>query len=128
MRSCIKCLFVICVVFIISGTSINPPQSLLLHYFSNSLFRQVFLDRFPCFFKVTNLSMILSISYFRVFQHNIKLRSYSSACYSNLVLLSIFSYLPLWKFLLCFYFYLLILLCFQHVFDYDHCYPMVNLF
>ena len=39
-------------------------------------------------------------------------------------------YLPLWKFPLYvfFYFYVPILLRYQNVFDYDHCYPIVHVF
>ena len=37
-HSCIKCLFVICVVLILSGTPINSPHSLLVRIFSNSFF------------------------------------------------------------------------------------------
>ena len=76
--------------------------------------------------------MILSISYFRIFQHSSAVL-YSSACYSNLALLSIFSYL--YSCYLCgsfsytfFYFYFLILHWCQNVFDCGHCYPMVHVF
>ena len=55
IRSCIKCLFVIYVVFILSGMPINPPHSLLIRYFIKDSFDKCFfLDCFPCFFKGTN--------------------------------------------------------------------------
>ena len=50
-RSCIKRLFVLYVVFTLSGMHIYPPYRLLLFpiaYFDKCFF----LDRFPCFFQV----------------------------------------------------------------------------
>ena len=96
--SCIRCLFVICVVFVLSGTPINPPHSLLV---------RLFLDRLPCFFNGTNLSMIFSISYFRMFQHLIAVLFLSMLFQSSFAkYFPISLYLPLWKFLLYFSFVL----------------------
>ena len=103
IRSCIKCLFVICVVFILSGKPINLPHSLLC-YFSNSFFWQVFLSRpFSLYW-----SMILSVLYFRMFQHSIALLFLSMLFQSSFAkYFRISLYLPLWKFLLyCFLFLL----------------------
>ena len=49
----------ICVVFILSGTHINRPHSLYASFIIASFEKCFFLDRFPCFFKGTNWSMIL---------------------------------------------------------------------
>ena len=60
--------------------------------------------------------------------YNIQLLFYSSACYANLALVSIFSYLYIY---LCGSFSLFLLFGFtllfyyvKNVFDYDHCYPI----
>ena len=51
-HSCIRCLFVISAVFILSGTAINPPHSLLVHYFLIASFDKCFfLNCFPCFLR-----------------------------------------------------------------------------
>ena len=86
IRSCNMCLFIICVVLIISGTPINHPHDLLVSYFSTSFFWHVFLSR--------PFSFPLECS-------NIQMLSYSSTCYSNLALLTIFSYMYIY---LCRYF------------------------
>ena len=107
--SCIKCLFVICVVFILSGTPINHPLSCLYAIFLIASFDKcTFVDRFPCFFKGTNLSMILSISYFRMFLHsNLKVLFLNMLFQSGFVKYFLISvYLHVWKFLLYYYLFI----------------------
>ena len=71
---------------------------------------------------------IKKFTFLRMFH---QLLSYFSASYSNLALLSIFSYLFVFlcgSFSCIFYFYFLVLFLCQNVFVYDHCYRMVNVF
>ena len=60
-----------------------------------------FFDRFPCFFKGTNLSTTQSISVFKIFQHSVAVLFFSVLFQSIFAKYSLMSlYLPLWNFFL----------------------------
>ena len=97
-RSSIKCHFVICVVFILSGTPINPQYGFActLFYLISSFDKCFFLDCFPYFFKGTNCSTILSLSYFRMFQHTVAvlvLSIFPQSSYAKYFLIYLYIYL-----------------------------------